>query len=257
MKTCTKCGLEKVESAFGKNKNTKDGLSHQCRACASRASSIFKENESLHTKGLRRCTGCGAVKHERNFYPCHKGRFGLESKCKKCVQARCKKWSDRNRRRIEAHQKAKRERYSSADAVPRQFGMADQTKAKRMVAEARKRSRLRKMNCSISYHDLLPLPEICPVFGTPLKIGSDKPTEWMSLDRIDPSLGYVPGNVQIISYRANTLKNDATIEELELVLAHMKRHEAARREATNNLTTSAPLGSIDSGAHLTERTHNE
>ena len=78
-----------------------------------------------------------------------------------------------------------------------------------------------------------------------------------SLDCIIPELGYVPGNVAVISRRANTIKNDATIEELELVLAYMKRHEAARREATNNLTTSAPVGSIDSGAHLTERTHNE
>lgn len=44
-----------------------------------------------------------------------------------------------------------------------------------------------------------------------------------SLDRINPDRGYVPGNVQVISFRANTLKNNATREELAKVLAYMKR----------------------------------
>ena len=43
-----------------------------------------------------------------------------------------------------------------------------------------------------------------------------------SLDRIRLELGYVKGNVRVISGRANLLKNDATIEELEAVLGDMK-----------------------------------
>lgn len=35
-----------------------------------------------------------------------------------------------------------------------------------------------------------------------------------SLDRRDPALGYVPGNVWVISNRANTMKNDARPDEL-------------------------------------------
>jgi len=43
-----------------------------------------------------------------------------------------------------------------------------------------------------------------------------------SIDRVDNSKGYVPGNVRIISWRANRLKNDATVEEMELIIKYMK-----------------------------------
>ena len=63
----------------------------------------------------------------------------------------------------------------------------------------------------------------CPIFGTPLEWSTrreGKKTAFPnspSLDRIDPAKGYVKGNVWIISHRANTIKNDATHEELKLV----------------------------------------
>lgn len=44
-----------------------------------------------------------------------------------------------------------------------------------------------------------------------------------SLDRIVPERGYVAGNLRVISNRANTLKNNATIDEMRLVLADLER----------------------------------
>lgn len=56
--------------------------------------------------------------------------------------------------------------------------------------------------------------DTCPVFGVPFvrfdKTHSFSPT----LDRLDPSKGYVQGNVAFISSRANRIKYDATKEEL-------------------------------------------
>lgn len=63
----------------------------------------------------------------------------------------------------------------------------------------------------------------CPVFATPLAWscergnGSRPLPNSPSIDRIDPERGYVKGNVWIISYRANTIKSNATHEELKLV----------------------------------------
>jgi hypothetical protein len=67
------------------------------------------------------------------------------------------------------------------------------------------------------------IPDRCPMLGIPLSKGVGRcQASSPSLDRIDPSLGYVRGNVVVISHRANTIKNDATIEELSAVLRWLK-----------------------------------
>lgn len=75
---------------------------------------------------------------------------------------------------------------------------------------------------SIDLEDIK-IPEKCPVFGFDLK-REDKKT-WMfapSVDRIDSSKGYIKGNVTVVSRRANILKRDATLEELEQLLNYYK-----------------------------------
>ena len=58
----------------------------------------------------------------------------------------------------------------------------------------------------------------CPVFGWELKRHQDGKKGAVfnspSVDRIIPELGYTKDNIQILSYKANTMKSDATPEEL-------------------------------------------
>ena len=66
-------------------------------------------------------------------------------------------------------------------------------------------------------------PERCPVLGVVLDYsGRCKRTGW-SLDRLDSTKGYVTGNVRVLSQRANRLKHDATITDLERLLAWMRQ----------------------------------
>lgn len=68
------------------------------------------------------------------------------------------------------------------------------------------------------------IPDVCPVLGIPLYVGDrNRHDNAPSLDRRDSTQGYVKGNVVVISYRANRIKNDATTEELEQVLAYSKQ----------------------------------
>lgn len=65
------------------------------------------------------------------------------------------------------------------------------------------------------------LPKTCPVLGIPLSFTGDK-NSTPSLDRFDNNKGYTTDNVRVISYRANVLKNNATLEELEAIVRYMK-----------------------------------
>jgi hypothetical protein len=64
----------------------------------------------------------------------------------------------------------------------------------------------------------VPCPDLCPVLGTAISFergsGVRAQQHTASFDRIDPSLGYVRGNVMIISQKANIMKSSATPEEL-------------------------------------------
>jgi hypothetical protein len=42
---------------------------------------------------------------------------------------------------------------------------------------------------------------------------------------MDSSVGYVPGNVNIISFRANTLKNNGTLEEFKKLIKWMELYD--------------------------------
>jgi hypothetical protein len=62
------------------------------------------------------------------------------------------------------------------------------------------------------------IPDFCPILGIPLfrGVGKHSPNS-PSLDKFIPSLGYVKGNRWVISYRANIMKSDATLEEIVLL----------------------------------------
>jgi hypothetical protein len=93
-----------------------------------------------------------------------------------------------------------------------------------LLRGAKERARLYGTEFRITLADIT-MPTHCPVLGLKLEHGSGKGgaiSASPSLDRIDSSMGYVPGNVRVISKRANTLKNNATVAELALVLRDAK-----------------------------------
>ncbi len=88
-----------------------------------------------------------------------------------------------------------------------------------MFSGARRRAKQKGIPFTITLDDVV-VPKFCPVFGMELRVnrrivGPDSP----SLDRIIPALGYVPGNVIVVSHKANTIKSYASLEELLLVTA--------------------------------------
>ena len=86
---------------------------------------------------------------------------------------------------------------------------------KRLIT-LRCRATARGLPCTVTFADL-DWPEFCPILGVQLDYaapckGPKKANGW-SIDRIDSAKGYVPGNIAIISYRANVIKSSGTAEE--------------------------------------------
>lgn len=72
--------------------------------------------------------------------------------------------------------------------------------------------------------DDIDIPRYCPVLGLTLRSGEGTATDSSpSLDRIDPELGYVRGNVLVMSLKANRIKSDSTLKELVRVTAFMQQ----------------------------------
>lgn len=91
-----------------------------------------------------------------------------------------------------------------------------------MLMNAKQRAKRFDLEFDITADDIV-VPSVCPVLGIPLIIGLDKRNDNSpSLDRFDNLLGYTKANIRVISYRANSIKRDATAEEFEKILNYMK-----------------------------------
>lgn len=97
-----------------------------------------------------------------------------------------------------------------------------------LVCQAKSRAKKFGLPCDISVESL-EWPTHCPILGLELDYNKTVPGERKirhsvpTLDRRTNALGYVKGNVFVISHRANRLKSDATVEELKAVVAYMER----------------------------------
>jgi len=87
---------------------------------------------------------------------------------------------------------------------------------KELLRRAKYRAKKKELEFSLRLEDII-VPEYCPVLGIKLQLLENEMNSSPSLDRIDNTKGYTKDNILVISYRANTLKRDATKEELKKI----------------------------------------
>lgn len=131
------------------------------------------------------CRTCDKWKRLSSFGPFKSGKDGLYPTCKAC-------------KRLRSKQEYKEQRLEY-----------------RLYYRAKRRAKEKGLEFTIKESDIQ-IPRVCPVFNVEM-IGKYVP----SLDRIDPSKGYTPDNIQVISNRANMLKNNASVEEIKELLNWM------------------------------------
>lgn len=130
----------------------------------------------------------------------------------------------KNKYQTTAYKKIRRERYRNKyhsdhkwrkrkNAKSREWNQNNRLKHIFSIARGRAGRLGTKFNIKVS--DLV-IPEVCPYLGTKidLSLGRGRLPNGPSIDRINNKRGYVRGNVQVISSKANTMKADATIDQL-------------------------------------------
>jgi hypothetical protein len=149
---------------------------------------------------------------------------------------------ERNRDSILARRKA---RYATDDAhrqecISRQRAYRTTRPENMLLSDARRRAKASDLPFDLTVDDIV-IPETCPVLGIPLVIGnsySDRESS-PSIDKLVPERGYVRGNVCVISFRANRLKSDATLTELEAVTNYVRKYTNNYGPQTQSSTQEA------------------
>lgn len=137
-------------------------------------------------------------------------------KNKASVNATNKKWKDSNRDLVRARER---------DRVNKKAGTGKGYRAL-WLNNIKLRAKKKGLPFDLSLDDLV-FPDVCPVLGIPMVARSGGFNDNSpSIDRIIPANGYVKGNVQIISYRANRIKCHASLSDLKAIVAYMEKELA-------------------------------
>jgi len=136
---------------------------------------------------------------------------------------RQKRYRERNAEKVRAALYTYRERNPKKIAEIKRRSMWKHPE-RRLLQLARERAKKQGLPFLLTINDIT-IPDVCPALGipigiTPVRMSDNSPT----LDRIDNTLGYVPGNVRVISWRANRVKSNATLADLRLLVAYMEMY---------------------------------
>lgn len=162
------------------------------------------------------CLKCGQIKDLNEFrlrlgkknttYRCHH--------CKSCEAYYTNKWRKLNPERALEYTTYYRK---SGKSKENYINLAHRNLKNHLLLRAKHNAKSRNLDFNLELEDII-IPEKCPYLEIPLtnNVGKTKTglKDSYSIDRIDSKKGYIKGNVQIISRLANTMKNEASIEEL-------------------------------------------
>ncbi len=165
---------------------------------------------------LYHCTKCDEFKLEKEFEWRSDNPKTLRSHCKECRKLESKYYHRTVRLRMTNEQAQK-------DINEGLIYKADPLiSLKKYILRLTKTSaKNRNKEHSLTIDDII-LPTKCPILNKEFILGDFKYT--YSVDRVDNSKGYIPGNIRIISNLANSMKRDATIEELLIFADNIKNY---------------------------------
>lgn len=166
----------------------------------------------------RKCKKCNQIKSLQSYYKNKQCEDGRIHTCKDCTKKARDAHYSKNRETINKNRREKR----IEDPVHRDKVRDQSRKSYRNRLtwyrwyEASRRAQERGLEFTIKEEDII-IPDYCPLLEVPLVVGNGDEYEYSpSLDRKDSTKGYTPDNIWVISKKANSMKNSASVEEIEL-----------------------------------------
>jgi Skp family chaperone for outer membrane proteins len=215
LKTCSVCKAEKEVSEFSKRALGRDGLNYWCRACDS------AEKVKYYKENLEKVKAANAKYYKENSdkVKASNAKYRAENPEKK--KANNARWYAENSEKCKAKDARWRaENPEKCRAIQSKYRTKNLQKT--LVSSAKRRAKAKGLPFDLESSDVF-IPVRCPALGLVIKreVGpiADNSAQ---LDRVIPAKGYVKGNVQILSARANRVKSDATPTEVRRVYRHMR-----------------------------------
>jgi hypothetical protein len=171
---------------------------------------------------MKICSKCNIEKDDTDFYR------RRDKQCKTCDKERIKLYRQNNPEKLK--EKSKLYRQNNSKKLKEKDKLYYQNNPEKfMIKEALRRAKEKQLPFELQEDDIK-IPEICPVLGFVLKKGGGKiSSNSASLDRIIPEKGYVKGNIIVVSMKANTIKSNATPEEIIMVGEFYKKLLEAKK----------------------------
>lgn len=170
---------------------------------------------------MKQCTDCKEFKSVKGWHKNNARPDGLHGKCNECSLIYVRE----RKKRLRTNDPAKLLWESSRNRAREHNRYSD-----------------RKIEFNIKPEDIK-VPEVCPVLGIRLQFNNGEAgckgnrfnDHTPSLDRIDSSKGYLPDNIIVISWRANRIKCDATVKELNMIAEFFTKLECDRNYKSDQL----------------------
>lgn len=181
-----------------------------------------------NTPTTKICTKCGVEKGLEEFHVNNGNNDGRSGACKVCACAYAKSYRLKNPDYLSKQKEWRTENKDTARAQAKKY--RSKCPVERMYRGAKSRAKAHLLPFDLKRDDIV-IPSHCPVLGVELRanIGGVRVTSHSpTLDRIVPALGYVSGNVRVISHKANAMKNSGTLPEMLLIGQDAFRLIAAR-----------------------------
>jgi hypothetical protein len=198
-KVCKLCKEELSIDNFWKNPSVKDGHFNKCKTCANKVRDINANKKQKYlTEGLWTCSTCNKTLPltKDNFHKRTDSETGFQHRCKTCL----KKDPNRYNRLIKKD--------DIAYYIKDRFYGAKHRAAKKNIP----------FNLTMQYLEDLWKKQggICAISKIEMNhtILEGKLDTNASIDKINPSLGYIEGNVQFVCNRVNMMKSDMPVENL-------------------------------------------